>query len=237
MGTKSELRVLESEENQESRGMNRRQLVQRMLLGAGAGMALPAFAAAHPMVRHLADPATLERADEAAANSEWSPLFLDPHQNETLISLGEQIVPGASKAQCNRFIDLLLSVESQVNQQKFINSLSAFDGEALHRYQRPYKALSPEQQVAILQDASTAEPGAAVTAKEAHKITVAPMAKGSENGHPEDAPLTIRDHFENIKGAVSGAYYSSEIGMRELGWTGQVMFPSFPGCTHPGGHA
>lgn len=237
MGTKSELRVLGSEEHQESRGMNRRQLVQRMLLGAGAGMALPALAAAHPMVRHLADPATLAQADAAASQGDWSPLFLDAHQNETLIALGEQIVPGATKAQANRFIDLLLSVESQENQQRFINSLSAFDGEALRRYQRPYKMLGSSEQVAILQDASTAEPGAAVAAKAAHQMTVAPMTKGLENGHPEDAPLTLRDHFENIKGAVSGAYYSSEIGMRELGWTGQVMFPSFPGCDHPGGHA
>ena len=33
-----------------------------------------------------------------------------------------------------------------------------------------------------------------------------------------------------------GAYYSSEIGMRELGWTENRFFASFPGCTHPGGH-
>jgi hypothetical protein len=237
MGTKTELRVLGSEENSESRGMNRRQMVQRMLLGAGAGMALPAFAATHPMVRHLADPATLAEADTAAASGNWSPLFLDAHQNETLMVLGERIVPGSEQAQANRFIDLLLSVESQENQQRFLNSLSAFDGESLRRYQRPYKSLSEAEQIAILQDASTAEPGRMIAAKEAHQITVAPMAKGEENGHPELGPLTLRDHFENIKGAVSGSYYSSEIGMKELGWTGQVMFASFPGCDHPGGHA
>lgn len=40
-----------------------------------------------------------------------------------------------------------------------------------------------------------------------------------------------------MKGWVVGAYYSSEVGMRELGWTGDVMFESFPGCEHPGGHS
>ena len=49
-------------------------------------------------------------------------------------------------------------------------------------------------------------------------------------------PPTTRDRFDELKGWIAGAYYSSEIGMRELGWTGQVFFASFPGCEHPGGH-
>jgi hypothetical protein len=47
---------------------------------------------------------------------------------------------------------------------------------------------------------------------------------------------TIRDHFENLKGWISGAFYTSEIGMRELGWTGEMFFQSLPGCEHQGGH-
>lgn len=50
-------------------------------------------------------------------------------------------------------------------------------------------------------------------------------------------PPTLRDRFEHLKGWIVGAYYSSEIGMRELGWTGNVFFASFPGCEHPGGHS
>lgn len=42
--------------------------------------------------------------------------------------------------------------------------------------------------------------------------------------------------FEELKGWVVGGYYSSEIGMRELGWTGNVFYADFPGCTHPEGH-
>jgi len=38
--------------------------------------------------------------------------------------------------------------------------------------------------------------------------------------------------FENLKGWISGAYYSSEMGMRELGWTEDRVFGSFPGCEH-----
>ena len=44
-------------------------------------------------------------------------------------------------------------------------------------------------------------------------------------------------HFDQLKGWIVGAYYSSEIGMRELGWTPDRVFANFPGCSHPGGHS
>lgn len=42
--------------------------------------------------------------------------------------------------------------------------------------------------------------------------------------------------FKNLKTWVSGAYYSSEIGMKELGWTPDRFFPQFPGCEHSEEH-
>jgi hypothetical protein len=44
-------------------------------------------------------------------------------------------------------------------------------------------------------------------------------------------------HFNNLKGWAIGAYYSSEIGMRELGWTPDRVFSSYPVCTHPESHS
>ena len=46
----------------------------------------------------------------------------------------------------------------------------------------------------------------------------------------------LRGHFQNLKDWIAGAYYSSETGMRELGWDGNVVHAQLPGCTHPGGH-
>lgn len=43
-------------------------------------------------------------------------------------------------------------------------------------------------------------------------------------------------HFNHLKDWISGAYYSSEIGMRELGWTPDRVFSAFPSCSHPEGH-
>jgi hypothetical protein len=41
----------------------------------------------------------------------------------------------------------------------------------------------------------------------------------------------------SLKERISAAYYSSEKGMKQLGFTGQMAHGGFPGCTHPGGHA
>jgi hypothetical protein len=46
---------------------------------------------------------------------------------------------------------------------------------------------------------------------------------------------TGREHqkeFHNLKQWIVGAYYSSEQGMRELGWNGNYAFDSYPGCEH-----
>ncbi len=205
-------------------------MVQRLAGGMGAGFFLPAVAASHPIHKHLADAEALEAADAKVAAADWSPEFLDAHQNETLVALAEPIVPGSTKAQVNRFIDLLLSVDTLENQQKFNNSLSAFDAESLKRFEHPFKALTEDQQNQLLTAASTEERGQPEGKKDWSWFAV-------PSKEPTEPPrVTLRDHFENLKGWISGAYYSSEIGMRELGWTGEMFFDSFPGCQHPEGH-
>ena len=42
--------------------------------------------------------------------------------------------------------------------------------------------------------------------------------------------------FNHLKDWIVGAYYSSEIGMRELGWTPDRVFTAFPGCTDSDTH-
>ena len=213
-----------------SMGIGRREAVRRLLAGAGGALVIPGLAEAHPMHKHLSDAATFAAADAKAAATDWAPEFLDPHQNETLIALAERIVPGSTKAQVNRFIDLLLTVDTQDNQKQFMAALSAFEGESLTRFGHPYIALSEDQQNKILDAASTAKAGGGQGNESA------PGSSATSGGPTEPTRVTIRDHFENMKGWVSGAYYSSEIGMRKLGWTGDFMFESFPGCEHPEGH-
>jgi len=228
---KSPLEVLNSSDAVPAPGLSRRQLVQTLLGTAGAGFALPGLAAGHPMHSHLANGRTIQDSGNQSVGSDWQPVFFDPHQNETLIVLGELIVPNSTQAQVNRFIDTLIAVDSPENQKQLLASLGAFDHEAITRYSAPFKDLSEEHQIVILTAASTGQPSQSGGGGRRRRRPVVPKPGAAE------PTLTLRDHFENIKGWVSGAYYSSEVGMKELGWTGQVAWESLPGCPHPDGHA
>ena len=195
-------------------GINRRDMVRRLLLAGGAGIALPGIAEGYPAARHVAGNGTAAETEVQATESDWRPAFLDQHQSDTLKVLAERIIPGSSEAQVNRFIDLLLSVDTQEPQKQFVASLSAFEAESLRRFSHPFKDLTEAQQNEILTSASAAEDQPAA------------------EGHSQQPAM--HEHFEKIKSWVSGAYYSSEIGMKEMGWTGQVYFTSFPGCRESG---
>ena len=48
------------------------------------------------------------------------------------------------------------------------------------------------------------------------------------------APLA--PSFENLKSWVADVYWSSQVGMRELGYKGRMAWTTFPGCAHGGAH-
>jgi Gluconate 2-dehydrogenase subunit 3 len=215
------------------RALNRREWIARMLGGAAAGMAFPGLAAAHPVRELLADTSALAKADAAVAAVDWTPLFLNSFQAETLTALAERIIPGSTRAQSARFIDTLLSVDKLENQERFLDSLAEFESESMKMYGKSYKDLTEAQQDEILTMASTAESGHEHgSGGRRRRRSAGPPAGATREEHD-----TLRDHFENMKGWAQGAYFSSEVGMKEMGWTGEVMFESFPGCQHPGGHA
>jgi hypothetical protein len=187
--------------------INRRDAIQILSGGLGASFAVPGLATDHPMHEHLADQVKIATADKKAATLQYKPIFLSTHELATIKSLAEGIVPGAAKTKAAEFIDQLLAVDSQPNQRSFLSALGTFEGRAIEQTKGPWTLTTPAQQDAILTEASTAEPG-----------------------------TRLRDHFDLLKGWIAGAYYSSEIGMRELGWTGNVMHLEFPGCPHPERH-
>jgi len=216
VGTKSTLTVI-SEAGAVSVHLTRREMVRRLVAGMGAGAAWPLVADSHPIHEILRNDAVLEEA-EKLVGADWKPLFLDAQQNESLIAIAEAIVPGSTKAQVNRFIDLLLSVDTDNHKKEFAAALAAFEAESQKRFGKGFPSLDDRQKNMLLTDAA---------ATPAEQIS-------SGGGEKENAGL--HGHFENLKGWISGAYYSSEIGMRELGWTEDRVFASFPGCEHPEGH-
>ncbi len=193
----------------EDDGVPRRAALQILAGAVGAGLALPSTVdAQHAVHAHLANPSALARAQHNAAAGVYTPEFLDAHQLKTLDVLSEAIVPGSTAARVAAFLDQLLAVESPATQRAFLGSLGAFDMAAMTKHRKPWSAIAAAEQDALLREASTAD------------------QKTSD----------FRAHFENLKGWIAGAYYSSEPGMRELGWTGNVFHQELPGCTHTDGH-
>ena len=188
-------------------GIARRAVLQTLLGGVGAGLALPSIAdAQHPVQHHLASASGVAEAQRKAAAAAYKPEFLDAHQMKTLEVLAEAIVPGSTAAKVAPFLDQLLAVESAQAQRNFLGALGAFDMAAIRQHGKAWQAITAAQQDALLKEASAQEAS------------------------------TLGPSFQNLKGWIAGAYYSSEPGMRELGWTGNVFHQELPGCTHPGGH-
>src|SRR5712664_1778058 len=217
VGTKSTLTVI-TEAGAAGGHLTRREMVRRLLAGMGAGAAWPLVADSHPIHIFLRNDAVLEEAEKLGAG-DWKPVFLDAQQNESLIAIAEAIVPGSTKALVNRFIDLLLSVDTDAHKSEFVEALAAFEGEARKRFAKNFPALDESQKNQLLTEASAT-----------------PAQKNSGGAEAGEKRARLHEHFENLKGWVSGAYYSSEMGMKELGWTPDRVFASFPGCEHPEGH-
>jgi Gluconate 2-dehydrogenase subunit 3 len=189
------------------RGISRREAARRLLAGVAAGAGLPWAASAHPIWKHFADAHLMERAEAVAGDAKLH--ILNRSQFESLSSLAEAIIPGSSEAKVAGFVDLLLSADEEKHQKQFATSLAALEAEGSKRYGKGVAAISGEEKSELL-------------------TYVSGLAKDS---HSE-----LRDAFENLKEWISGAYYSSEMGMRELGWTPDRVFAEFPGCSHGDSH-
>ena len=191
--------------------MNRRQLLRNSLLGAvGAATAFTERPA-----KALEFPPGYDASKELA-RADWKPVFLSDHQNETLLVLSDVIIPetdtpGAKAALVNRFIDLLLAAEARDVQQSFLNSLAYLDASARTSFGDAFVYLSLTSQVGLLR--FLAYPNSLETWGEGRT--------GEQVGH---------NHFKNLKGWISRAFYSSEAGMKALGWDGEPLHGDLKGC-------
>jgi hypothetical protein len=194
-------------ESPPDRRVSRRAALQS--LAGSLGVALTAPTAAGAAAEHPVGRHVAQRSSQAVrAPRAAAPAFLDPHQFATLAVAADLIVPGAAASESPRFIDDVLAIEHPDVQQRFVGALGALDAAARERHQQSFRELPRDRQTALLQAALTAPYTDAV----------------------------LSGHVNHLKTWVAGAHYSSEAGMKELGWTGAMFFPSFPGCTHSDGH-
>jgi gluconate 2-dehydrogenase gamma chain len=205
--------------------MKRRELIRAgFIAGAAAALRPPLGKAQSAAQSSELTPAQsgVDASKDLAAPG-WKPLFLDEHQNETLIVLSDMIIPatdtpGAKEALVNRYIDLVLAAEKPETQRAFLNSLGYLDGESMRRFKAAFRYLSREDQDNLLH-------GMAYTVNESRWT-----------GEMDAKPDTGRTHFEVLKQRIMTSYYSSQIGEKDLGWDGAFAHGPFEGCDHPEGN-
>ena len=209
--------------------MKRREMLRASVLAGAAAALRPAIANAQSGAQSAAQPPSeLTPAQSGVDASKdlsapgWKPLFLDEHQNETLIVLSDLIIPatdtpGAKEALVNRYIDLVLAAETPETQRAFLNSLGYLDGESIRRYRAAFRYLSGDEQDLLL-----------------HALAY-PRNASNWTGEEDRVPDPGHGHFEALKGRIMTAYYSSQVGEKELGWDGAFAHGPFQGCEHPEG--
>jgi len=191
-----------------SEGISRRDILRTLAVGAVGGSVLqviPAEAAAyvHQMVRK-------ERAARAAGK--YAPKYFSAHQYETLTALCDAIIPkdeksgGAVEAGAPEFIDLLTS-ENETYQLKLGGGLFWLDNFCTDRYGHVYLECAPEQK------------------KEALDLI-------AYRKNAKQAPTLSQGvaFFAFLRNLTCDGFYTSKIGIEDLGYIGNTTLHEFPGC-------
>jgi len=201
---------------------NRRDLIRTALLASAAPILGPAFSLAQAIESGLTPAARGEDGSKFLSDPNWKPVFLNQHQNETLVALSDVIIPatdtpGAKEALVNRFLDLLLSVQPAEFQRQFADALVSIDDESQKQFGKDFLNLTSDDRIWLLTPWAFARQPSHWTAR-------------YETG--EEARDLAQQNFELLKTMIASAYYGSEIGEKELGWDGEFTHGPYQGCEH-----
>ncbi len=187
--------------------ITRRSILKSLTVGAAATSVLrviPLQAAehAHRMIM----------AEKKAAAGTYTPKYFDAHGYTTLQVLCETIFPtdsdseGATEAGAPEFIDLLTS-ENKEYQTVLGGGLMWLDGTCIDRYGKVYLDCAPEQQNQILDG----------IAYRKNAVADPSLSQGVE-------------FFSFLRNMAADGFFTSEIGIKYLGYVGNTFLKDFPGC-------
>jgi hypothetical protein len=191
-----------------TKSISRRDILRSLTMGAVASSVLrviPAEAAeyAHHMVA----------AEKAAAPAgAYTPKFFSARDYKTLQTLCHTIIPadsdsgGAMEAGAPEFIDLLTS-ENPKFQLKLGGGLMWLDAACTDRYEKTYLECTPAQQKEILD----------LIAYRKNAETDPGLSQGVE-------------FFAFLREMTADGFFTSQIGIKYLGYVGNTYLLSFNGC-------
>ena len=137
----------------------------------------------------------------------YVPKYLKPHEFKTLRYLGDLIMPAdatspaASEAGAAEFIDFLCSRNEDLA-AIFNGGLAWLDEYMIHKYGTDFLTSKPAQQTALLD-----------------------LAYGTRGGSPETAGGA--QFFTWARNMVVDAYYTSPVGVKDIGYMGNTALSSF----------
>ncbi len=188
--------------------ISRRDILRTLAVTAAGGTVLqviPAEAAAyvHQVVRK-------EKA--AAPAGKYTPKYFSAPQYAALIALCDAIIPkdeksgGAVEAGAPEFIDLLTS-ENEKYQLRLGGGLFWLDGFCSDRYGKVFLECAPEQKKEVLD-----------------------LIAFRKNAKQNSALSQGVAFFAFLRRLTCDGYYTSKIGVADLGYIGNTSLHEFPGC-------
>lgn len=188
--------------------ISRRDLIKSLSLTAAAGSMLRVvpFAAAESAHR-------LVSAHKAASPSgQYAPKFFPERQYKTLQALCQAIIPpdqesgGAVEAGAPEFIDLLSS-ENKDLQLQLGGGIMWLDAACLERYGQTYVQCTPGQQTEMLD-----------------------LIAFHKNADKDSRLSPGIEFFSTLRKYTADGFFTSEIGIKYLGYIGNTFLKEFPGC-------
>jgi Gluconate 2-dehydrogenase subunit 3 len=187
--------------------ISRRDVLKSLGKGVVAGSVLRVIPAEAARYAHA-----LVQEDKAAAGGSYKPKYFSPHQYRTLQSLCQAIIPadaksgGAVEAGAPEFIDLLTSENTQY-QLTLGGGLMWLDTLCLDRLGKDYLDCAPAEQTSILDR----------IAFKKNAETDPSLSQGIE-------------FFSFLRNLTADGYFTSELGIKDLGYIGNTYLKEFPGC-------
>ena len=190
-------------------GIRRRDALKQLAIASVGAATAPAWVATLSGIAHAH--ATGARAQSRAS---WEPTVFTAHQNDTVVTLTELIIPqtdtaGAKAAEVNVFIDTVLEDAGSAEREEFLRGLAWIDDRSQELFGANFIDAESNEQTALLTIVSS----------------------------EDNQSLTGRagvEFFQAIKQLTVTGYYTSQIGMlEELDDDGGLDFDDDPGCQHP----
>ena len=161
---------------------------------------------------------TAREVEKAAAKVETAakpfvPQFFTPDEWRTVNVLTDIVIPkdgrsgSATDAGVPAFMDFIMS-DAASGQDRMRSGLSWLAAESARRFQTLFADLTPEQQLAIVNDSAW----------------------------PEKAPEGLKEgtqFFSYFRNLCASGFWSSRMGIEDLGYKGNVFNPNWNGCPDP----